>query len=171
MRVRDIMTQPATTCAPETTIAIAGHLMEDAGVGILPVVDLRRRLVGVVTDRDLLLTLANTDRAAAQVTVGEAMQSDVTTCAADDDLKIAVDAMRRSAVRRLPVIDRDWHVIGILSVDDIVRWGVVPDGVRAAYVIGALEQICERGTMRTELAEKTIYRGATALTENPLSRL
>jgi CBS domain-containing protein len=151
MRVRDIMTQPATTCAPETTIAIAGHLMEDTGGGILPVVDLRRRLLGVVTDRDLLLTLANTERGAAQVTVREAMRSDVTTCASDDELRVALEAMRRNAVRRLPVVDREQHVIGILSIDDIVRWGVVPDGVRAAYVIQALEQICERGGTKQEL--------------------
>ena len=151
MRVRDIMTQPATTCAPETTIAIAGHLMEDAGCGVLPVVDLRRRLLGVVTDRDLLLALANTDRNAAQVTVREAMQQDVSTCASDDELRFALETMRRHAVRRLPVVDRESHVIGVLSIDDIVRWGVVPDGVRAAYVIEALEQICDRRSFSRDL--------------------
>ena len=53
-------------------------------------------------------------------------------------------AMRRRAVRRLPVVDREGHVIGVLSIDDIVRWGVVPTGVRAAFVIDALNQICDR---------------------------
>jgi CBS domain-containing protein len=144
MRVRDIMTQPAATCAPETTIAIAGHLMEDVGCGMLPVVDLRRRLLGVVTDRDLLLALANTDRSARQIMVQEAMNRDVTTCGSDDELSSALQAMRRRAVRRLPVVDREGHVIGVLSIDDIVRWGVVPSGVRAAYVIEALDQICDR---------------------------
>jgi CBS domain-containing protein len=151
MRVRDIMTQPATTCAPETTIAIAGHLMEDVGCGILPIVDLRRRLLGVVTDRDLLLALANTDRNARQVTVHEAMHRDVSTCASDDDLKFALETMRRQAVRRLPVVDPERHVIGVLSIDDIVRWGVVPDGVRAGYVIEALEQICDGRSVSQDL--------------------
>jgi CBS domain-containing protein len=137
------MTQPATTCAPETTIAIAGHLMEDNGCGILPVVDLRRRLLGVVTDRDLLLTLANTERHASQLTVLEAMTTDVTTCAPDDDLRFALESMRRRAVRRLPVVDREGHAIGVLSIDDIVRWGVVPGGVKAVYVVEALEQSCD----------------------------
>jgi CBS domain-containing protein len=151
MRVRDIMTQPATTCAPETTIAIAGHLMEDTGCGILPVVDLRRRLLGVVTDRDLLLTLASTDRTASQLTVLEAMRTDVATCAPDDDLRFALEAMTRRAVRRLPVIDRDRHAIGVLSIDDIVRWGVVPGGVKAAYVVEALEQICDGSLAHREI--------------------
>ena len=146
MRVRDIMTQPAITCAPETTVAIAGNLMEDVGCGILPVVDLRRRLLGVVTDRDLLLALAGTDRTARQMMVQDAMNRDVTTCGADDDLGSALQAMRRHAVRRLPVVDCEGHVIGVLSIDDIVRWGVVPTGVRAAFVIDALNQICDRRT-------------------------
>ena len=144
MKVRDIMTQPAVTCAPETTVATAGHLMENQGCGILPVVDLRRRLLGVVTDRDLLLALAGTERNAAHVTVQEAMKRTVTTCTEDDELRIALEAMRRTAVRRLPVVDRDGHAIGILSIDDVVRWGVAPEGLRAAHVIDALEQICER---------------------------
>jgi CBS domain-containing protein len=152
MRVSDIMTQPATTCVPETTIAIAGHLMEDAGCGVLPVVDLRRRLLGVVTDRDLLLALANTERNASQVMVWEAMKRDVTTCAADNDLRSALEVMRRYAVRRLPVIDRDGHVIGVLSIDDVVRWGVVRDGVRAASVIEALEHIYDRRSSGCEPA-------------------
>jgi CBS domain-containing protein len=151
MRVRDIMTQPATTCAPETTIAIAGHLMEDGRCGALPVVDLRRRLLGVVTDRDLLLTLANTNRNAAQVTVREAMQHDVSTCASDDELRFALETMRRQAIRRLPVVDREGHVIGVLSIDDVVRWGVVPDGVRAANVIEALGRICDRRSAGQDL--------------------
>jgi len=138
------MTQPAATCAPETTIAIAARLMEDIGCGILPVVDLRRRLLGVVTDRDLLLTLATTDHTARQMQVQDAMNRDVTTCEADDELSSALQAMRRRAVRRLPVVDHERHVIGVLSIDDIVRWGVVPNGVRAAYVIEAMDQICDR---------------------------
>jgi CBS domain-containing protein len=151
MKVRDIMTQPAVTCTPEATVAIVGHLMEDQGCGILPVVDLRRRLLGVVTDRDLLLALASTDRSASQVTIQEAMRRTVTTCGEDDDVRVALDAMRRAAVRRLPVVDRDGHPIGILSIDDVVRWGVAPDGLRAANVIAALEDICERRAMKQNL--------------------
>jgi len=145
------MTQPAVTCAPETTVAIAGHLMADTGCGVLPVVDPRRRLLGIVTDRDLLMALVSTDRHAGQLSVQDAMKSAVTTCSEDDDLRTALDAMRRTAVRRLPVVDRDGHAIGVLSIDDVVRWGVAPEGVRAAHVIDVLEQICESRTARQNL--------------------
>lgn len=151
MRVRDIMTQPATTCAPETSIAAASYLMEDHNCGILPIVNIRRRLIGVVTDRDLLLAAAGTLRYASVVTVHEAMTAPVMTCFPDDDLKAAVNTMRTRAVRRLPVIDRDRHVIGVLSIDDVVRWGVQPDGLTAAEVIEAFEGICERRAAQQEL--------------------
>jgi CBS domain-containing protein len=146
MRVKDIMTQPATTCGPETSVAIAGHLMEDNNCGILPVVDNRRRLVGVITDRDLLLAAANTNRNATHVSVHEAMKSDVMTCSPEDDLRVALDAMRAKAVRRLPVTDRERHVLGVLSIDDIVRWGVQAEGLEAGEVIEAFEEIfAQRG--------------------------
>lgn len=151
MRVRDIMTQPATMCAPETSVAIAGHLMEDNNCGILPVVDKRRRLVGVVTDRDLLLATANTKRNATHVAVHEAMKSNVTTCFPDDELRVALSTMRAKAVRRLPVTDREGHVLGVLSIDDIVRWGVQPEGLGAVEVIEAFEKIFARRGVMQEL--------------------
>lgn len=151
MRVRDIMTQPATTCAPETTIAIAGFLMEDHNCGVLPVVDIRRRLIGVVTDRDLLLAATGTQRNPSLVTVHKAMKAPVITCLPDDDLKSAINTMRAKAVRRLPVVDRDRHVIGLLSIDDVVRWGVQPDGLTPGEVIEAFEGICERRAAQQDL--------------------
>jgi CBS domain-containing protein len=138
------MSQPAVTCAPETSIAIAGGLMEDRDHGFLPVVDIRRRLLGVVTDRDLLLSVANNERSASQIHVYEAMKVKAATCSPDDDLKAALELMRQHSVRRLPVVDRDRHVIGVLSIDDVVRWGVQPRGVSASEVIQTLEWICER---------------------------
>jgi CBS domain-containing protein len=138
------MTQPATTCAPETSIAVAGHLMEDHRCGALPVVDIRRRLIGVVTDRDLLLAAVNTNRNATNLSVYEAMKTDVVTCSPDDELATALEAMRTAAIRRLPVIDAQRHVIGLLSIDDVVRWGVARDGVSPAQVIEAFDGICTR---------------------------
>ena len=67
MKVRDIMTQPARTCAADTTIAVAGRRMQDGLCGILPVIDARGKLVGVVTDRDLFRVTAGTRRSASKV--------------------------------------------------------------------------------------------------------
>jgi CBS domain-containing protein len=151
MRVRDIMTQPATTCVPDTSIAIAANLMEEHDCGVLPVVDGRRRLVGLVTDRDLLLAAAGARRNKSVGTVREAMNTSVATCFPADDLSVAVNKMRTEGVRRLPVVDHDRHVIGLLSIDDVVRWGVQADGLTAAEVVATFEGICERRAARHEL--------------------
>ena len=144
MRVRDVMTQPAVTCLPSTSIAMAAYVMNDHGCGILPVVDNNRRLVGVVTDRDLLLAAAGTRDGGAAGDVRGAMTVDVATCMPDDDLTGALAIMRSSAVRRLPVIDAARHVIGLLSIDDVMRWAVGRDGITAIEAVRALDEICER---------------------------
>ena len=71
MKVRDIMTEPPLTCTPETSVA--ARLMREADYGTLPVLDSEGRLVGVVTDRDICLAMAGTNRNALNVAVREAM--------------------------------------------------------------------------------------------------
>jgi len=153
MWVKDIMTQPAITCGPDTSIAVAGSLMAEHNCGVLPVVDTRRglRLVGIVTDRDLLLAAASTNRNSKHVAVYEAMKHTVTTCKTDDTLETALETMRSKGVRRLPVIDSSRHVVGVLSIEDIVRWGVSDSGLAAPAVLGALDQICRRRATHEEL--------------------
>lgn len=73
MKVRDIMTEPVLTCTPQTSLAVAARLMREADYGTLPVVDSRGRLVGIITDRDMCLALANTNRNAINIAVREAM--------------------------------------------------------------------------------------------------
>jgi predicted transcriptional regulator len=79
------------------------------------------------------------------------MRSAVTTCFPDDELRVALNAMRAKAVRRLPVTDREGHVLGVLSIDDIVRWGVQPEGLNAGEVIEAFEEIFARRGARQEM--------------------
>jgi CBS domain-containing protein len=149
------MTQPATTCSPDTSIARAAYLMGDHGCGILPVVDDNRRLVGVVTDRDLLLAAAGTRERGAAGDVRGAMTVDVATCLPDDDVTVALAIMRSLAVRRLPVIDAARHVVGLLSIDDVIRWAVRHDGVSANEAVRALDEICERQASPVRLMRAT----------------
>ena len=151
MKVRDIMTQPARTCAAETTVATAGRRMQDGLCGILPVIDPRGKLIGVVTDRDLFLVTAGTRRSASNVTVHEAMTKKVTTCGPNDELAAALTIMRTRGLRRLPVVDLDGHLLGLLSIDDIVRWGVNGNGVTATDVVNALSDIVARRSAAMEL--------------------
>jgi CBS domain-containing protein len=151
MRVRDIMTQPASTCTADTSAAIAGRRMAVALCGILPVIDARGKLIGVVTDRDLFLITAGARRSAANVGVHDAMTKKVVTCGPNDELATALATMRTYGLRRLPVVDLNGHLLGLLSIDDIVRWGVNGNGVTAADVVSALSDIVARRSAALEL--------------------
>lgn len=151
MKVRDIMTQPARTCTADTSVAVAGRRMQEGLCGILPVIDARGKLIGVVTDRDLFLTTADTRRSASNVTVREAMTTKVTTCGPNEELAVALGTMRTRGLRRLPVVDLDGHLLGLLSIDDVVRWGVNGNDVSATDVVNTLRAIIARRAGAIEL--------------------
>lgn len=119
MRVREIMRREARFCHPWTPLDEAGRTMAEVGCGVLPVVDLENRVVGMVTDRDVCLVLTGRDRKASEVAAREAMHGDVFTCDAEDDIGDALAVMAACQVRRLAVLDAAGRLDGILSLDDI----------------------------------------------------
>lgn len=119
MKVFQIMRSEPRTCAPDDTAAAAGRLMAEVDCGWLPVVD-DHRVIGVVTDRDLCLALARSDRKPSDVKVGDAMTSRVHACGPDDDVRAALTVMREHHVRRLPVLGERECLEGVLSLDDTV---------------------------------------------------
>jgi CBS domain-containing protein len=151
MKVREIMTQPARTCRPDTSVAVAGQRMHEGLCGILPVIDARGKLVGVVTDRDLLLATTGTRRHLSNINVHEAMTAEVTTCGPEEDLTAALKTMQSCGLRRLPVVDSNGHLIGVLSIDDIVQFGVRDSGVTAVDIVDTLRAIVARRAPATEL--------------------
>jgi CBS domain-containing protein len=142
MKVQDIMTQPPQTCRVDTNLAVASRRMNEVGCGMLAVVDASGRLAGVLTDRDLAMEIGETRREAARVAADKAMSRHVHTCRPEDHLKTALGRMTSAKVRRLPVVDEDGDIKGILSIDDIILWGVEPHGVTMHDLVSALRAIC-----------------------------
>ena len=120
MRVKDIMTTEPRTCTVETSAAAAAALMWEGDCGILPVLD-AGKLAGIVTDRDLFIALATQNRLASDLPVGEVATRAVITCDPDDDIHVALAAMRHHRIRRLPVVGFGNTIFGIVSMDDVVR--------------------------------------------------
>ena len=141
MTVREVMTGAPKTCTPDTTLAAAANLMWEADCGVLPVVD-EGELVGIVTDRDMFIALGKRNTRAAHVRVGAVATTNVSTCAPDDDVETAVAAMKQARVRRLPVIDADRKLVGIVSINDIVLAAGRRKAVRNEDVVDALQAIC-----------------------------
>ena len=119
MKVRDVMRSAPRVCSRGDTLAAVGRTMREVGCGVLPVVDDERRVVGVVTDRDICCHLAAEDVQPSKVEVSRAMSEIVFSCAAGDEISTALTIMRGYKVRRLPVVDADSRLLGLLSLDDV----------------------------------------------------
>lgn len=118
MLVREVMTQRAETIAPEATLRTAARRMKELDVGALVVVE-EDEVVGIVTDRDLVVRSIAVGRDPDDTQVRSAMTPQVVECVEDDELEGAVTRMERGAVRRVVVLDGERRLAGMLTVDDV----------------------------------------------------
>ena len=121
MIVQSLMTQNPKCCRAEESIKNAACMMWECDIGSLPVVDAEHRVVGMITDRDICMTTYFQDRPPSQIQVREAMATKIVACRPDDDVKTAERLMQDNQLRRLPVIDRDGHLLGVVSINDFAR--------------------------------------------------
>jgi CBS domain-containing protein len=121
MDVFKIMTRRVFTCRPDENLATAARLMWDNDVGCVPVVDGQGRITGMITDRDICMAAYTRGVTLPQIDVGSAMSQPVFTCEPDHSVVEAETIMRARCVRRMPVTDKNGQVVGILSLNDLVR--------------------------------------------------
>ncbi len=122
MSVQQRMTQDVRHCAPQDSLADAARVLWENDCGFTPVLDSDRRLRGILTDRDICMAAYTSGRRLHDLTVADVMTVDVTTIGPQESIQDAEEAMRTRGVRRLPVIDEERRVIGVLSCNDICRW-------------------------------------------------
>jgi CBS domain-containing protein len=117
----EVMTKDPVCCRPGDTVERAAQLMEQENVGPIPVIDggQTKKLVGIVTDRDLALKVVAKGRDPKGTKVEEVMTSDPVTCRPEDGLQRAVSAMEEHQVRRIPVVDEGGRIVGIIAQGDI----------------------------------------------------
>ena len=120
MKIREFMTKDVKSCTEATDLATVAKIMWDADCGIVPVVDDNGRVVGVITDRDICIAAATRSLDPASIGVSEAMSRNVATCLEDADSRSALEALKERRVRRLPVVNRQNRLVGILSMNDLV---------------------------------------------------
>ena len=120
-KCRDVMTQNPVSARPEDTVAHVARLMKENDIGPVPIVDDNnsRMLVGIVTDRDLAINVVAEGRDPKKTRVSEVMTTDVVTCRDNDDIETALDAMSTHQLRRIPVVDANKMLLGIIAQADI----------------------------------------------------
>jgi CBS domain-containing protein len=119
MKVQEIMTRGAETCALETGLAEAAHLMWDGDCGILPVVQDGGLVVGVITDRDICMAAALNGELLTELPVSRVITSEVYACQPETDVRDALKTMQQHRVRRLPIVNDEGRLQGILSMNDL----------------------------------------------------
>jgi len=129
----ELMTKDPVCCLPESTAADAASLMKRENIGPIPVIENERtrKLVGIVTDRDLALKIVAEGRDPVSTKVEAVMTRKVVTCRAEDDLQKALDAMSEHQLRRIPVVDNDNRILGIISQADVATRANQPEKTAA----------------------------------------
>lgn len=150
MNVESIMTKNVQVCRSNQTAHSALRLMRDHDCGCIPVVD-HDAVVGIVTDRDIALAMADMDKAPSHLRLSQIMTSKVFVVSPDTPIAEAEIMMREQRIRRLPVVNAASRPVGIVSLNDIARAGAAhhwkadksDDGLTARNVASTLAAICD----------------------------
>jgi len=121
MKCKEIMTKDPVCCLPDDEVQKAAKLMKDEDVGVIPIIEDEdtKTLLGIVTDRDLALRVVAEGRDGASTRIKDVMTAGAISCRPDDDLQKAVDAMQENQVRRIPVVDNNKKIVGIIAQADV----------------------------------------------------
>lgn len=136
LEVGDLMTRNVVSVRASEPLSTAAKLLWDYDCGVIPVLeDIGSRVVGMVTDRDICMATWSRNLAPSQILTSEAMSQGLVYCSPTDKIEAAEGIMRSRKVRRLPVLDADGRMVGILSLTDIARVARQPSAARPGFEI------------------------------------
>jgi CBS domain-containing protein len=120
-KCHEVMTKNPVCCLPGDMVTNAAKLMKIGNIGSIPVIEDRQsqKLVGIVTDRDLALKIVAEGRDASSTKVEAVMTRKLVTCHAEDDMQKALDAMSEHQLRRIPIVNNDNKILGIIAQADV----------------------------------------------------
>jgi CBS domain-containing protein len=120
-KCNQVMTKEPVCCLPGDTVTKVAQLMQRDNIGSIPVIDNdeTQKLVGIVTDRDLVLKVIAKGQDAKTTKVEAVMTRQLVTCLAEDDLQKALDAMAEHQLRRIPIVDGSHKILGIIAQADV----------------------------------------------------
>lgn len=123
MRVKDLMTTDVKYCSDYNTLNTAARIMWEHDIGCVPVVDHDGRVIGMLTDRDVCMGAYIQGAPLTGALVTSAMSKQMFFCRPEDDITAAEKLMREKQIHRLPVLDSEQHLVGLISLNDIAREG------------------------------------------------
>ena len=157
MKVQEVMTKQTAFCGLDMSLADVAQIMQRNHCGFLPTVGEGGNVIGVITDRDVCMALGKRNEAPSEVFVREVIIPPDRTfpklfaCTPDDKIHCVLKTMRESRIRRMPVIDREGALIGVLSIDDLVMWACQyadKEGISCRDVVEVYKAICRPSKRR-----------------------
>jgi CBS domain-containing protein len=121
MKVKDVMTSNVRACFKSDNLATVAQVMWDNDCGCVPVLNEEGWLVGMLTDRDICMAAFLQGMPIGEIKVSAVMSRQLFDCTSDDDLSAAEQIMREKKVRRLPVLNKEGRLVGLLSLSDVAR--------------------------------------------------
>ncbi len=149
MKVKEIMSTNAKVCTLTDNLSSAAGLMWKNDCGIIPVVAEGGKVVGLITDRDICMAATLKNRNLSNIAVEDVISGRVFACKPEDDVRSALKTMQENKVRRLPVVDADGTLEGILSMNDVVLKAEEAREKKASElsygdVVNTYKSICQR---------------------------
>lgn len=156
MKVKEVMTPDAKAIWLTESLADAAKEMWENDCGVLPIIKDGRKVVGMITDRDICMAAAMRDRNPSAISVEEVMNATVYAAEPEEDVEQALQTMREHKVRRLPVLNLQGELEGIVSMNDIVLKAKASNGKKPAIdysdVVKTYQAICEHPVPMTQPA-------------------
>lgn len=138
-KCNEVMTKDPVCCLPNDIVSKVAGLMKSEDIGPVPIIDEQtRKLVGIVTDRDLALKIVAEGRDPKSTKAEDVMTRELVTCRAEDDMQNALDAMSGHKLRRIPVVDNDNRIVGIIAQADVATR--VDQAEKTAAVVWGISQ-------------------------------
>jgi CBS-domain-containing membrane protein len=154
MRIENLMTRNVKSCSPEDDLGVAARVMWENDCGCVPVVDAQSRVIAMITDRDVCMAAYTRGRRLEEMSVESARSQKLFSCRPTDDSKQAEEMMKKEQIRRLPVVDSDGKLVGLLSLNDLAREAATARGRRDAPTtdeVGAtLASVCTHRVRTTK---------------------
>ena len=141
MKVKDCMCNEVAYVNPDCSVEDCAKLMCNNHIGCVPVCDDKNSLVGIITDRDIILRTIACDKDVKTTNASDIMTCNVCTCTQDEPITEAENKMATNQIRRIPVVDNN-KVIGMLTLGDLAHYY---DEIGEEYFCDTVENICECG--------------------------
>jgi len=146
MKVKDVFRSKVKSCTPMASLDTVGQIMWEGDCGAVPVVNPEGKVVGLLTDRDLAMALAAKNRGSSQILVREVVSGELFACAPEDEVVEAIQKMRKNRVRRLPVLDAQGQLLGMLSIKDLALAAKAGSELSYEDVALTLQTVCKPRT-------------------------